>query len=537
MKQIAQFTKPYILSIIVATLASTGCAVTNVFINDILKLVIDATVNKNLDNTASLLIKGIIVIITGMLSNYLAVYMTGYYSVNILKDIRTATIRHLPKLSPDYVEKNNMVLSFAIYLLLLSPLLCFSTMFPLIILVPLSVKLMKPIKKRSKDYSRMLGETNNNIQELCDGISVVKTYNLEKQLTDKYEFCLKKSLDLSLRNDKLQYNIEPISYMIMTLPMVICLGLGGYLTLKDQMTLGSLVAFVSMLKILIDPLIRAYQLFVNSKVAIASAERVFSILQTPIEIIPKFPKKINFESEAAFELENISFSYEAEKNVLLNINLLVKRNQKIALVGSSGSGKSTLLKLIYKNYLQSSGTLKFFGYDYDTINPNELRNQISLISQDSFIFPLSVADNIRIGKANASIEEIIDASKKAYCHDFIINLPNGYDTLVGEKGTLLSGGQVQRIAIARAILKDSKVLLLDEPTSALDTESEHLVNTAIEKLSPNKTLIVVAHRLPTITNSDEIIVMEQGKIIERGIHTELINLNGTYADLYKAFRA
>jgi len=569
MKRLLKFSRPYYIHIIISTIASVCVAVANVWVIDILKNIIDESINGGFSGIFIKLGEGALAIILGMAANYLVIYTTGYYGASVLKDIRSVTIQHVTKLAPDYMEKNNfgdlmarmssdvegisdylssyfkdciyvpiLVIIFVVYLVYMNPILAVACLFPLLIFVPISIKLMKPIKYSQFEYMQKLGRTNNNIQEVCDGVDIIKSYNLEEILEKKYYKDLKKTLDISVTNDLRQYNVEPISRMISELPVAIALCLGGYLVFQDKITLGVLIAFVSVMKKLIDPLQSAYQLVVRTKMAMVSVERVFYILDEPKEQEKTQYRKIDPTSKDVFTLKNVSFAYDGmieKKNALEGINLTIGKGKKIAFVGRSGGGKSTLLKLLYKHYAITGGQMMFYGINYNEMNPNQLRDNIALISQDAFLFPMSIEDNIRIGNPKASKEEIMSAAKVANCHEFIEEFPEKYETLVGEKGTLLSGGQKQRISIARAILKNCPVILLDEPTSALDKKSEKLVNEAIDRISKDKTVIVVAHRITTIVNADEIVVIDDGKIIEKGKHNILMKQNGLYSKIYTEY--
>lgn len=572
MKGILKFTKPYLFSIILAVAAGVGGASANVWVIDIFKNIIDESINGSVSDIVLRLIEGVAVLVIGMICSYLVIYMTQYFGIAILHDLREATVKHVAKMSPDYMEKNNfgdmvarmssdtegiagyletyfkdsmytpiMIVIFVIYLVSISPLLALVGLIPLAILVPLSVKLMKPIKMSQGAYVRKIGETNNNIQEICDGIDVVKSYNLHKTLEEKYYKDLKKTLDISAKNDLWQYNVEPISRMINELPIIITLCLGGYMVFQGKITIGVVVAFVSVMKKLIEPLGRAYQLILRTQFAVVLVERVLYIVDTPIEYDEsKATVMIDKENESVFSLQDVNFAYDGmveQKDVLQGINLIIKKNQKVAFVGRSGGGKSTLLKLLYKNYPITEGTIKYHGIDFEELNPNQLRNDIALISQDAFLFPMTLEDNIRIGNPKATKEEVIQAARIANCHEFIEKLPKGYATMAGENGTFLSGGQKQRISIARAVLKDAPVILLDEPTSALDKESERQVNEALDKLAIGKTVVVIAHRLPTIVNADEIVVVDGGRIVAKGVHNDLMEQNGLYANLYNEYVA
>ena len=569
MKKLLKFSRPYYIHIIISAIASICGAVANVWVIDILKNVIDESINGGSSGIFVKIGEGGLAIILGMVANSLIIYTTGYYGAGVLKDIRSATIKHVIQLAPDYMEKNNfgdlmarmssdvedissylssyfkdciyvpiLVIIFVVYLVFMNPLLAVACLFPLLIFVPISIKLMKPIKYSQVDYMQKLGKTNNNIQEVCDGVDIIKSYGLEKILEKKYHKDLKKTLDISFTNDLRQYNVEPISRMISELPVAIALCLGGYLVFRGDISLGVLIAFVSVMKKLIDPLQSAYQLVIRTKMAMVSVDRVFYILDEIKEQEGQQYRNINLDNEEVFTLKNVSFAYDGmveKKNSLEDIDLTIKKGEKIAFVGRSGGGKSTLLKLLYKHYEITGGEIMFHGMNYNEMNPDQLRDNIALISQDAFLFPMSIEDNIRIGNSDASKVEIMIASKIANCHEFIEEFPGKYETLVGEKGTLLSGGQKQRISIARAILKNCPVILLDEPTSALDKKSEKLVNEAIDWISKEKTVVVVAHRISTIMNADEIVVIDDGKIAEKGNHNNLMKLNGLYSKIYTEY--
>lgn len=571
MRKLIRYSKPYYIHIITAALASIGTSVSNVWIIDILKDIIDESVYGNIMNVKKYLLTGAAAIIFGMVSNYLVICMTGYYGAGILRDLRIKSVERLSRVSHDYMEKNNfgdiaarlssdiggiagymetyfkdcifvpiITVVFAAYLVSINPVPAVLCILPLAILVPLSVKLMKPVKFSQMDYVRMLGNTNNNIQEVYDGADVVKSYNLQRTVSDKYYHDLKKTFDLSMKNDLRQYNLEPVSDMISDLPIVTALCAGGLMVFRGEMTIGLLIAFVSASKKLIEPLGRAYQLVVKTQMAMVSVDRVFYVLNAPVEENVNKPLLKEENCENIFEIKNVTFTYEgvSERNTAVSdINLTIKKGSKTAFVGRSGSGKSTLLKLLYRHYEITDGSISYYGNDYKTINPVLLRNDISLISQDTVIFPVTVEDNIRIGRSDASKEEVIRAAEISDCMEFINKFPDGMNTMAGEKGVLLSGGQKQRISIARAVLKNTEVLFLDEPTSALDRESEETVNKALLKTEEGKTVVAVAHRLTTIKDFDNIVVMDSGKIAEQGTHEELMRLHGQYYRMYNEYSA
>lgn len=550
MNKMKFFIRPYVMHVALAIVASVVCSMASVWMVDILKQLIESVSEGRLKEVfLAIIIKAIGVSALGLVAKYCLVKMMGLFQEGILRDMRRDTIEHIMKCSPNFMENNNfgdimerissdisdislymqaylkdciyvpiIVVAYTLYLFSVNALLASASLIPPLIMVPLSIWLLKPVKRAQVAYSKRIGYLNNNIKEAFDGVSVIKAYGLQRVMGRKYREELQVALDISKDNDLRQYNIEPLSRLIKELPIATALCLGGFLAINGQITMGVLVAFISSIKKINQPLTYAYQLVVKTQMALVSIERVLDIFNFPIEEDERKATHLNKKSNTAIELAHVGYRYPAivgtNRFTLDSISFKVKRNQNIAILGKSGCGKSTIVKLLCRQYEPDEGEIYIYGNKYAELAPECIRDEISLISQETTIFPFSVMDNIAIGKIGASREEIIDASIKAGCHEFIKNMPDGYDTLLDEKGNNLSGGQRQRLSIARAILKDTSIMILDEPTSALDAGTEQYVIEALESITRDKTVITVTHRLETIVGYDQVIVMRDGKIMK-----------------------
>lgn len=388
-----------------------------------------------------------------------------------------------------------------------------------------------PMSRYAEELQKYLSRMNSMVQDVIGGIFIVKSFNLQDVLFKKYASVVNKALDKSLAAEKRISLMTPVDVLTQIMPFVLCIAYGGYLSVKGDMAPEGLLAFIQLLNYLVEPAGVMPGLISNTRSTLGAANHMFEILDMEAER----EGGLDFGTDPhvpPVEFVNAAFSYNGQSDIISGLNLEIGTGRKLALVGSSGSGKSTLLKLICGFYSLTDGHLKLFGHELDEWDLRSARNKISVVTQDTFLFPTTIAENIAYGRPGAPVEEVIRAAKAANAHDFIMQLPKGYNTLAGERGARLSGGQKQRIAIARAILKDAPVLLLDEATSALDTHSEALVREALERFMEGRTVLIVAHRLSTIRNADEILVLDQGRIAERGTHEQLMEKSGLYKQLY-----
>jgi len=496
------------------------------------------------------------------LFNYLAMYFITFLRNGVLKDIRNQMyhkITELPisyysekrkgdviaRITSDVLEIQHSFLS-VLELIVREPL---TILFTILIMFGISGKLTlfvfifipiaggiiswigKSLKKQSDDVQREQGNFLSIVEETLGGLRVVKAFNAESRFYKTFTNSTKRFFDFSNTLLNRQNLASPTGEFLGILVIGVLLWFGGQMVIVEEtLDAASFIAYMGLAYNILTPAKSISKASYGVKKGNAAAERVLEILETknPISEIDNAIAKTDFES--ALTVENISFKYEDEF-VLTDFNLKVPKGHSVALVGQSGSGKSTIANLVTRFYDVNAGEIKIDGTNIKDLTKKSLRNLTGLVTQDSILFNESVKNNISLGKENATDEEIIEAAKIANAHEFITELPNGYDTNIGDSGNKLSGGQKQRLSIARAVLKNPPIMILDEATSALDTESERLVQDALEKMMRNRTSIVIAHRLSTIQNANTIVVLQKGKIVEQGSHEELLAKNGTYKKL------
>ncbi|MFY8096227.1 MAG: ABC transporter ATP-binding protein [Flavobacterium sp.] len=403
------------------------------------------------------------------------------------------------------------------------------------IFIPISGLIISRIGKRLKEQS--LNAQNESgylislVEESLTGMKVVKSYNAEAIFESKFNKSVEKLLRLSNKIGKKNNLASPMSEFLGIITIAVLLLYGGQLVLIDKTLDGPLfISFMGLAYNILTPAKSISKASYSVKGGTAAAERVFEILEQEITITDQPNAVVKSTFDELIELKNISFGYQ-EDYVLKNFNLIIPKGKTIALVGQSGSGKSTIANLLTRFYDVNEGTISIDGIDIKNWKMSSLREKIGLVTQDSILFNDTIKNNLLIGKPNATDDEIIHALKVANAYEFVKDLHKGIETNIGDAGGKLSGGQKQRLSIARAVLKNPPIMILDEATSALDTESEKLVQDALEHLMQNRTSVVIAHRLSTIQKADLIVVMQKGEIVEQGTHQELLALNNTYAKL------
>ena len=435
---------------------------------------------------------------------------------------------------PNFIINGATILAVGLFLFIKNPVLSIAVLIP----VPLIALI---IKKSSRVFKRLKWRTwrssssmNSAINDTLLGVRVVKAFGKEEREILRFSSASQRHYENRLEEGKASSRVFPLLTWIMTLGSLVVWGLGGGQVMYGKLTFGELMTFVAYLSLLYTPvnfMVKTFDWWTN---CMNSAQRIFEVIDRETDI-PEAENPIHIEKmNGDVELKNVSFAYEPNRTILKNVSFKVKKGEMIGLVGHSGAGKSTITNIITRLYDVNDGEVLIDGINVKNISIASLHSNIGMVLQETFLFSGTVAENIAYGKPEASIEEIIAASKKAHAHEFISALPDGYDTVLGRGGSDLSGGEKQRISIARAILMDPAILIFDEATSALDTKTEQQIQEAMESLVKDRTTIAIAHRLSTLKNADRLIVVKDGRVVESGTHKELFDKpDGVYASMAK----
>ena len=499
-----------------------------------------------------------------VVSSYYSEIASNFVTETIKREIKIDIFSHLEKLPISYFKKNKLgdtlskltndttslgrigFIIFDMFKELLTVLILTGRMFQVdyilalvsLILLPLIIRVVRKYTKKIRKYGRERQDTTGKVtaftQETLSGIFVIKAFNNTDFVIDKYKDLTKEEFEQAYKTTKIKAKVSPINEVITTFMVLLVVLYGGYqILVTKKITSGDLISFVTALGLMHQPLKRLISKNNDLQDSLPSADRVVEIFDEKIET-DVFGEAVEFDEKIEnIKFENINYKYEDSNDyVLKNINLNVKAGEIVAFVGKSGSGKTTLVNLLARFFNTDEGSVTVNGVNIKNIPLGIYRNKFAIVPQETFLFGGTIKENISFGK-EVTDEEIITASKMANAYNFIQeDLPNKFETEVGERGALLSGGQKQRIAIARALIKNPEIMILDEATSALDSESEKLVQDALDSLMEGRTTFVIAHRLSTIVRADKIVVMDNGEIKETGTHSELIAMNGIYKNLY-----
>ncbi|MBN9026871.1 MAG: ABC transporter ATP-binding protein [Rhizobiales bacterium] len=406
-----------------------------------------------------------------------------------------------------------------------------------LVFAPIAIMFVTRLVKRIRNISKSEFTSSTQIvaiiQETVHGAKMVKAFGLANHMRDRLGEAVSQVEQRANKVSQLQARTSPLMESLGGISIGLVILYAGWATISAGKTPGEFMSFITALLLAYEPAKRLARMNVGIAESLIAVRALFDILDHPASVTEADDKPALQLTRGKIELDNVGFGYRKKDRVLHGVSLSVDHGERLALVGPSGGGKSTILSLIQRFYDVQEGAVRVDGQDIRTVSVASLRHQIAFVSQDVFLFSGTVADNIRVGRLGATDAEVEQAARDAFAYDFIQGLPQGFQSNVGENGVQLSGGQRQRIAIARAILKNAPILLLDEATSALDSESERMIQIALDKLVEGRTTIVIAHRLATILNADKIAVIERGRVVEVGTHPELVGMSGVYEKLYR----
>ncbi|MCM3650401.1 ABC transporter ATP-binding protein [Metabacillus litoralis] len=522
----------------------------------------DAAVQGQFEKLKSLIPIILALICISQFVTYFNTYLESYVTSKIKRDLKEHVLKHIMLLPTNKLSKirsgdllthftndinciDGVIGSNLIYLIQL-PLISLAVFFYMLhinwqlsvlslIIVPIAIIIGGVfgilIRNNSRTIYNKISDINSNLHETFQGLSVIRSFLLERMFAKKFTKQNDEYFNLEMKNARLRGSFYVAGGAISSIAYIISLCLGAFFVSNGTITVGSLLTFVTLMQHLINPLTGLAGLWGSFQSSASAVERISNVLDLQPEALdlPTYTKTSTLSKSIKFQ--NVNFHYEPETEIYKQLNLEIPTGQVIAFVGPSGAGKTTLFNLIQGFYQPQSGQILMDDVSISDLSPSVLRSSFASVAQETFLFGGTIKDNLLLARPNITELEMINAAIHANIHGFIMSLPDQYDTEIGERGVRLSGGQKQRLAIARAILKDAPILLLDEATSALDSESEFQVKEALDRLMKNKTTLVIAHRLSTIQHADLIIVMNEGEIVQRGTHQELMSQEGLYRKL------